>query len=1359
MGMKETIVFSHKVIKSSGHKVIKRKLEDFRLDDLKTHLKIMNTKKISVVVPVYNEIDNIKLFHQQLLSTLSKMRQSYEIIYVDDNSSDGTWELLQQLSHQVIKSSGYKVEQKDSRGRMRAPGQDQLDNFQHDNFITVVRKVGKKGKAFSLKEGFDQATGSIFVMIDGDLQYPLSAIPQMVKKLDKADVVVAERKYPKDTSHQVIKSSSHKVRRIMSRTFRSVFGKFLFGLSIDIQSGLKAFTSQVYKTVNPIPKSGWTFDLEFLSKASNAGFAIDTVDITFAPRVRGESKVSAVKTSLEIGMNALAVRSKRSQALVIAPDEVDENVQYPMTSLPGGKQEGTALKSDTFAQSFGGKTTERQSMRGAGIGHKKKKYITHTTLPVWLSAIETFSPLQKLILLALPVLFTAGLVYHPINTLKILVAGLSVLYFIDTLFNLFVVSKSLNKEMAVTSSDKELRGVDEETLPMYTILCPLYKEAHVVPQFLEGIAALDWPKAKLDVMFLLEEDDVETIEAFNQFTLPYYARTVVVPHSMPKTKPKACNYGLSYAKGEYLVIYDAEDIPDTLQLKKAYLAFKKLPDSVQCLQAKLNFYNSRHNLLTRFFTAEYSLWFDVMLPGLQSLNSSLPLGGTSNHFKTKTLRELQGWDPFNVTEDADLGIRLFQVGYQTAVIDSTTYEEATSKPKIWFKQRSRWLKGYMQTYLVHMRHFGKFVKEKGLWHNIIFQMAVGGKILFILVNPLLWVLTILYFAKYSFFGPIIDQVYTAPISYFAVFSWIFGNFLFLYYYMIGAGKREQWDVIKYVFLIPVYWFMMSWAGMIGFWQLLFNPHYWEKTTHGFHLGSPKPVAKAAIPVVQPTYQPAYAPAYQPSLGSNLAGFAGGKAEASAKKFSILNFQLSTLKSGLPLLSMIGFDALMVMAVLPSERAFEYLLMSFFLKIAILLLQGKKVVGTLSKVIDNNVESLLGLWERKSIRKSRFYTKSPQRRILIFNWRDTKHVFAGGAEVYIDELAKRWVKDGNSVTMFCGNDHKNLPYEKIGGIEVYRRGGTYMVYVYAFMYYMLKFRGKYDVIIDCENGIPFFTPLFVHKPVILLVHHVHQEVFRAFLKFPLRPIAELLESKLMPFVYKNKTIVTVSSSSRQAIFNLGFTHFGNIEIIPNGVSSSLYVQYPKTPYPSFLYVGRLKEYKNIDVAIKAFARILKTQKDARFSVVGWGETYPELYRLVEKLQISHAVNFYGRVTDKQKAKFLSESWAAIQPSLIEGWGITVIEANAAGTPVIASRVSGLQDSVVNGETGMLVEKGNVKQFATAMQVIVSDTAMRERLSQNAVRWSQNFDWDKSANMFYRLIGRTIAGDTQVQPRVSEIFAGE
>lgn len=1343
-------------------------------------------QKISIVVPVYNEIEIIKQFHQRLISTLENTHHQFEIIYIDDNSTDGTYEWIQ------------SIELKDS--------------------VFVWKKEGSRGKAYSLIEGFAKATGTIFVMIDGDLQYPPEKIIEMVQELNKADVIIANRKDYKDT----------KLRKIMSRGFRKIFGKMMFGLDTDIQSGLKVFTREVYDTVKFVPLSPWTFDLEFLYRSRQAGFNYKNVPISFAPRTTGSSKMNVLQQSYEIGSNALQVKFNKQPYFLVEPEE--------------------------------------GSMRGAGLTYKRKKYVTHTTLPVALSAIQTFSLSQKIFFLGVPVLLAIAFILIPLQTARIVVAILSILYFIDAVFNIYVVSKSLQKDQEIEVSDNEAAMIDESKLPVYTILCPLYKEAHVVPQFLEGISKLDWPKDKLDVMFLLEEDDKETIEEFEKMHLPFYTRVVVVPDSQPKTKPKACNYGLSYAKGKYLVIFDAEDIPDPLQLKKAYLGFKKAPANVTCLQAKLSYYNSRQNLLTRFFTAEYALWFDVTLPGLQSLNSALPLGGTSNHFETDNLKKLQGWDPFNVTEDADLGIRLFQKGYRTAIINSTTYEEATSVNKNWLRQRSRWIKGYMQTYLVHMRNNVNFIKQKGLWHNFVFQLTVGGKILFVLLNPFMWIITILYFAANPIFGPTMEAIYQAPISYIAVASWIFGNFIFMYCYMIAAAKRQQWDIMKYVLLIPLYWFMMSTAAMVALYQLILKPHYWEKTLHGFHLGRKEsPKTKTA----------------QNGLPKPIATPAIAIPKISKRNFRMPSFNISfaSIIGVLPLLAILNIDLVLARIYLPFEEAQMYVLLSLFAKAIFLVnqfgskltasiltrgksqtnhfysiifftflfhwagftifgLQGEFVIPalfgsmfnevipymsfymfallcfglanrfnahTLQKnnylysaisllviftyipliilnnetisdfvrtlaylgsvnllivailylskpyiyVLENNISSLLAIFDKS---RSRRVWKENQMRILIFNWRDTQHIYAGGAEVYINELAKRWAANGNKVTLFCGNDNRNAFYERVNGIEIYRRGGTYTVYVFAVIYYLFKFRGKYDVIIDCENGIPFFMPLFAKEQVVLLIHHVHQEIFRKFLKFPMSYIAKLLEGKVMPFVYQNKHVVTVSTSSQNDIFNLGFTNARDISIIPNGVDNALYVDYPKTDHPSYIYLGRLKEYKNIDIAINAFAQILKVHKDATFAIVGSGEVYPELQRLVHDLKINNSVTFYGKVSEKDKAMLLAQSWAAIQPSQMEGWGITVIEANAAGTPVIASNVKGLQDSVVDNYTGLLVHAGDIAGFAVAMRRIIEDDMLRITLSQQARVWSQNFDWNRSADAFYKIIGRNF-GQGKITPAYS------
>ena len=331
------------------------------------------------------------------------------------------------------------------------------------------------------------------------------------------------------------------------------------------------------------------------------------------------------------------------------------------------------------------------------------------------------------------------------------------------------------------------------------------------------------------------------VETVRKLGLPPYYSTLVIPDSYPKTKPKACNYGLIHARGEYVVIYDAEDRPEPDQLKKVYLAFEKLPARTICLQSKLNYYNSNQNILTKWFTQEYSMWFEVLLPGVVKLDIPVPLGGTSNHFKAEYLRKLGTWDPFNVTEDADLGIRLFKEGYLTAVIDSCTWEEANSQLGNWIRQRSRWVKGYMQTWLVNMRHPLDLLKELKFRGFLGFQATILGVFLPLLLNPLLWSLVILWFAAKPHW---IQLLFSGPVYYSSLFLLIIGNFFFVYSGVVGVywfindinarekNRSTSFGIVKHALSMPVYWLLMSVASYMALWQLIFKPSHWEKTEHG-----------------------------------------------------------------------------------------------------------------------------------------------------------------------------------------------------------------------------------------------------------------------------------------------------------------------------------------------------------------------------------------------------------------------------------------------------------------------------------------------------------------------------------------------
>lgn len=404
-------------------------------------------------------------------------------------------------------------------------------------------------------------------------------------------------------------------------------------------------------------------------------------------------------------------------------------------------------------------------------------------------------------------------------------------YLLFSGYRFYLVYKAISRDLEIPVSDEEISALDDRDLPVYTILIPVYKEAEVLVSLLDAVRDMDYPPTKLDIKVLMEADDEETIQTFRDWNAPSHFEGIVVPYAQPKTKPKACNYGLIHARGEYVVIYDAEDKPDSDQLKRIMVAFSKAPPEVVCVQAKLNYYNRHQNLLTRWFTVEYSMWFDLFLPGLDASNAPIPLGGTSNHFKRDALVEAGAWDPYNVTEDADLGIRIHKRGYRTAVVDTTTYEEANSHVYNWIRQRSRWIKGYIQTWLVHMRNPGKLINSIGIKSFLSFQFVVGGTFFSALVNPIYWILTTLwFFFKWDF----IQQIFPGIIFYFGAICLFVGNFAFTYMNVAGAMRRGYHDMVKHALLSPLYWGLASVAAWRGFSQLITKPYFWEKTIHGLY---------------------------------------------------------------------------------------------------------------------------------------------------------------------------------------------------------------------------------------------------------------------------------------------------------------------------------------------------------------------------------------------------------------------------------------------------------------------------------------------------------------------------------------------
>jgi glycosyltransferase XagB len=445
------------------------------------------------------------------------------------------------------------------------------------------------------------------------------------------------------------------------------------------------------------------------------------------------------------------------------------------------------------------------------------------------SASRVLTGPQKACFGALGLVLLACLLVRPTATLALVMLGLSCFYTASIAYKLLISIAGSTDDRRVASDAQDVSRLRDEDLTVYSVLVPVYREPDVVANLLAALSRLNYPQEKLDVLLLLEEDDDETIAAAKAARPPAHFRFIYVPAGQPRTKPKACNYGLSFCRGEYVTIYDAEDIPEPDQLKKAVLAFRDGPDELVCVQAALNYYNSRENYLTRMFTLEYSYWFDYMVPGLDRLRLPIPLGGTSNHFRLDRLRELGAWDPYNVTEDADLGIRAAARGYTVGVIDSTTYEEANRALGNWLRQRSRWIKGYMQTWLVHNRSPLPLLRTLGPARWLSYQFFVGGTCLTFLANPVMWLL----FGTWTLFRSAwLDDLFTDTALFLATFNFLVGNMLGIYLNMLAVFRRRLFHLTLFAVTNPAYWWLHSAAAYLALWQLITKPFYWEKTQYG-----------------------------------------------------------------------------------------------------------------------------------------------------------------------------------------------------------------------------------------------------------------------------------------------------------------------------------------------------------------------------------------------------------------------------------------------------------------------------------------------------------------------------------------------
>ena len=406
------------------------------------------------------------------------------------------------------------------------------------------------------------------------------------------------------------------------------------------------------------------------------------------------------------------------------------------------------------------------------------------------------------------------------------------------LASVFYLAVTLMRAMMIIPGAKVLEEIEQpillsnaadRELPIYSVLVALYREANQVDNLADALGKINWPADRLQILLVCEEGDEETIARCQLHCDDPRFQTVVCPRSEPQTKPKALNFALPLARGEFLVLYDAEDRPHKDQLREAYGKFGR-DKNFACLQAPLLIHNENQSWFTRMFSIEYTTQFTAILPVLEKWHAPIPLGGTSNHFRTSILKKIGAWDPYNVTEDADLGMRLARHGYRCGTIKRPTFEESPPILSVWFKQRSRWIKGWIQTLLVHMRHPIALSRDLGWRKTMFFHLVVTAIVISVIIHPF-FIISLVYsgfiLANSSGFDPI-----TASILGIDVFNLVGG---YTTYFALAAltmnAKGKNW-LKPHILYLPIYWLLISAAGLKALAQLIYAPFYWEKTPHG-----------------------------------------------------------------------------------------------------------------------------------------------------------------------------------------------------------------------------------------------------------------------------------------------------------------------------------------------------------------------------------------------------------------------------------------------------------------------------------------------------------------------------------------------
>jgi cellulose synthase/poly-beta-1,6-N-acetylglucosamine synthase-like glycosyltransferase len=708
-------------------------------------------KVVSVIVPASNDKRWLGECFQRVADTLRGTEYGYEILVVDDGSRDGSAEYVRSVE-----------------GSMP---------------VKLVVKHGPKGRAESIKEGLDQATGGLVVLLDPDLRFASESFIDMLRSLETDEVVVANRsKYP------------FLAYAFFSKVYRWFFGRLLLSVDADIRSGLKMFRRSLLSSLRFDPDFDPTlgFDAFLLYHAKRAGWSIKVVQVQYTRPMfhHGVWGSVASRVSLAIGVMAIIWRRMlRWFFPFLFPPQPQEYFEAGFTNI-----------NDYLF------LAPEQSAKG------------HLTREVYFLIFYAFLGVVTyfwIIELFLGRSFAWSFFFH-----------IAIIQFVLVIFKLYVVWITFRLP---PQPPRMLTEDERSTLPTISVILPVYKEKEIIPQLCERMGSMDYPIDKLDMIFIFESGDDETIQAFLDHPKPAHFKGLVSPDVRPKTKPKALNVALRETKGEYLVIFDAETLPEPDQFMKAMSAFRNDPtlDYVHC---RIDVYNPDVNWITKMYAAEFAFFYNFFLPGLATVHSPTPISGHSVYFRREQLIRIGGWDAYNLAEDCDVGIRLFRNGYKNAtVLDSYSWEQSTTNLRDWIKQRTRWMQGFVQTSMVNLRFPALLWKDLGGLRNfLMFMFHVPGGVFLNGINLAQWcMLGFWYFTR----DPYIQTIFTDVLLYLSVVSFGIANVAFTYFNLVGLFYRRYYSIVPMALLSFLYWLMLSLATSRAILRFFRQESTWDKTNH------------------------------------------------------------------------------------------------------------------------------------------------------------------------------------------------------------------------------------------------------------------------------------------------------------------------------------------------------------------------------------------------------------------------------------------------------------------------------------------------------------------------------------------------